>query len=121
MNEGKTDCGPLLERTNDTLGDEALQMLLISTQRTNLELCITSGVKKSFVSLFTLMTHLTYCHCRVLMPYLTRACEGTLRLSEDYMDMQKEIARWFPHTGVRQIILPPGLVISIARKFIDSK
>ncbi|KAJ8581292.1 hypothetical protein M405DRAFT_832793 [Rhizopogon salebrosus TDB-379] len=90
MNEGKTDCGPLLERTNDALGDEALQMLLISTQRTNLELCIASGIKK------------------VLIPYLTKACEGALQLSEDYMPMQKEIARWFPHTGVRQIILPCG-------------
>jgi hypothetical protein len=59
MNKGKPDCGPLLERTNDALGDEALQMLLISTQRTNLELCIASGIKKSFLSLFTLMTHLT--------------------------------------------------------------
>ncbi|KAJ8583589.1 hypothetical protein M405DRAFT_866917 [Rhizopogon salebrosus TDB-379] len=46
MNMDETDCGPLLERTTGALGDEALQMLLISTQRTNLELCITYAVKK---------------------------------------------------------------------------
>ncbi|KAJ8579762.1 hypothetical protein M405DRAFT_109101 [Rhizopogon salebrosus TDB-379] len=87
MNEAGTDCRPLLECTTDALSKEALQILLISTQRTNLELCITFAVKK------------------VLIPYLTKAREGTLQLSEDCMPMQKEIAKWFPHTGVRQMIL----------------
>jgi hypothetical protein len=54
MNIDNTDCGPLLECTTGALGDEALQMLLISTQQTNLELCITYAVKKSFLSLLTL-------------------------------------------------------------------
>jgi hypothetical protein len=46
MNIDETDCGLLLEYTTGALGDEALQMLLISTQQTNLELCITYAVKK---------------------------------------------------------------------------
>jgi hypothetical protein len=54
MNIDDTDCGPLLERTAGALGDEALQMLLISTQQTNLELCITFSVKKSLLNLLTL-------------------------------------------------------------------
>jgi hypothetical protein len=54
MNIDGPDCGLLLECTMDALGDEALQMLLISTQQMNLELCITYAVKKSFLSLLTL-------------------------------------------------------------------
>ncbi|KAJ8581942.1 hypothetical protein M405DRAFT_800753 [Rhizopogon salebrosus TDB-379] len=41
MNIDKANCGPLLKCTTGALGDEALQMLLVSTQQTNLELCIT--------------------------------------------------------------------------------
>jgi hypothetical protein len=54
MNIDDTDCGPLLECTMGALGDEALQMLLISTQQTNLELCIAYAMEKSFLSLLTL-------------------------------------------------------------------
>ncbi|KAJ8595216.1 hypothetical protein M405DRAFT_759541 [Rhizopogon salebrosus TDB-379] len=87
MNIDKTDCGPLLECTTGALGDEALEMLLISTQQTNLELCITYAVK------------------RVAMVYIKRACQGSLQVSEDEcIVMQKGIAKWFPHTGVSQMI-----------------
>jgi hypothetical protein len=54
MNVDDADCGPLLDCTTGSLGDEALEMLLISTQQTNLELCITYAVKRSFLSLLTL-------------------------------------------------------------------
>ncbi|KAJ8582763.1 hypothetical protein M405DRAFT_885148 [Rhizopogon salebrosus TDB-379] len=94
LNIDKVDCGPLLECTTGALGDEALQMLLMSTQRTNLELCITFTVEK------------------VLIPYVRRARQGSLQLSEDCITMQKEIAEWFPHTGVRQMICPSGLAIT---------
>ncbi|KAJ8581424.1 hypothetical protein M405DRAFT_777435, partial [Rhizopogon salebrosus TDB-379] len=81
MNIDKTDCGPLLDCTTGALGDEALEMLLISTQQTNLELCITYAVK------------------RVAMAYIKRACQGSLQVSEDEcIVMQKDIAKWFPHT-----------------------
>jgi hypothetical protein len=46
MNMDESDCGPLLECTTGALGDEAQQMLLISTQQTNLELYIVYAVKK---------------------------------------------------------------------------
>ncbi|KAJ8581171.1 hypothetical protein M405DRAFT_885840 [Rhizopogon salebrosus TDB-379] len=87
MNIDKVDCGPLLECTTGALGDEALQMLLISTQQTNLELCITYAVE------------------RVALAYIERACQGSLQVSEDEcIQMQKKIASWFPHTGVSQKI-----------------
>ena len=46
MNKDNADCGPLLEGTANALGEEAMQMLLISTQRTNLALCIKYAVKR---------------------------------------------------------------------------
>ncbi|KAJ8593566.1 hypothetical protein M405DRAFT_810740 [Rhizopogon salebrosus TDB-379] len=82
MNIDESDCGPLLECTTGALGDEALQMLLISTQQTNLELCIMYAVN------------------REAMTFIKRACQGLLQVSEDEcILMQKKIAKWFPHTG----------------------
>jgi hypothetical protein len=46
MGKDSADCGPLLECTTSALGEEAMQMLLISTQRTNMALCIKRAVKK---------------------------------------------------------------------------
>jgi len=46
MEKDDADCGPLLECTTGALGEEAMQMLLISTQQTNLALCIEYAVKK---------------------------------------------------------------------------
>jgi hypothetical protein len=40
------DCVPLLESTTSALGEEAMQMLLISTQQTNMALCIKYAVEK---------------------------------------------------------------------------
>jgi hypothetical protein len=59
MNIDETDCVPLLESTRVALREEALQMLLIPTQQTNLELCISYD----FLSLLALI-QLTYCYCR---------------------------------------------------------
>jgi hypothetical protein len=46
MDKENADCEPLLEGTTSALGEEAMQMLLISTQRTNLVLCIKYAVKR---------------------------------------------------------------------------
>ncbi|KAJ8582233.1 hypothetical protein M405DRAFT_831002 [Rhizopogon salebrosus TDB-379] len=91
MNVNETDCEPLLASTTGALGDEALEMLLISTQQTNLELCITYAVKKAALA------------------YINRASQGSMQVSKDEcVLMQKEIAKWFPHTGVSEIIFPSG-------------
>jgi len=44
MDKDNADCGPLLEGTTGALGEEAMQMLLVSTQRTNLALCMKCAV-----------------------------------------------------------------------------
>ncbi|KAG1744529.1 uncharacterized protein EDB91DRAFT_1050456 [Suillus paluster] len=45
MDKDGADCGPLIERTAETLDDEALKQLFISTQQTNLELCMKYAVE----------------------------------------------------------------------------
>jgi len=51
MEKDNADCGPLLECTAGALGEEAMQMLLISTQQTNLALCIKYAVEKYSIHL----------------------------------------------------------------------
>ena len=46
MEKDTADCVPLLEITTSALGEEAMQMLLISTQRTNMALCVKYAVEK---------------------------------------------------------------------------
>ncbi|OAX31366.1 hypothetical protein K503DRAFT_870657 [Rhizopogon vinicolor AM-OR11-026] len=45
MDKDNADCAPLLEGTTGALGEEGMQMLLISTQCTNLALCIKYAVE----------------------------------------------------------------------------
>jgi len=54
MEKDNADCGPLLECTTEALDEEAMQMLLISTQQTNLALCIKYAVEKYNIHLLTL-------------------------------------------------------------------
>ncbi|KAJ8585626.1 hypothetical protein M405DRAFT_824657 [Rhizopogon salebrosus TDB-379] len=97
MNIDDTDCGLLLECTTGALDDEALQMLLISTQQTNLELCITYAVKKE------------------VMTFIKSTCQGLLQVSEyECSLMQKRIALWFPHTGVVSPAMVAQLVVHYA-------
>ncbi|KAG2125444.1 GTP-binding protein [Suillus clintonianus] len=46
MNKDDADCGPLIERTAETLDNGVLQQLFVSTQRTNLELCMKYAVEE---------------------------------------------------------------------------
>jgi hypothetical protein len=46
MYKDSADCVPLLESTTSALGEEVMQVLLISTQRTNMTLCIKYAVEK---------------------------------------------------------------------------
>ena len=46
MEKDSANCEPLLESTTSSLGEESMQMLLISTQRTNMTLCIEYAVKR---------------------------------------------------------------------------
>jgi hypothetical protein len=52
MEKDNADCGALLECTTSALGEEAMQMLLISTQQTNLALCVKYAVEKYMIRVF---------------------------------------------------------------------
>ena len=54
MNKDNADCGPLLEGTTSALGEEEMQMLLVSTQQTNLALCIKFAVGRYIIGILTL-------------------------------------------------------------------
>ncbi|KAG1776633.1 GTP-binding protein [Suillus placidus] len=45
MDKDDADCGPLIERTAETLDDETLKQMFVSTQRTNLGVCIRLAVR----------------------------------------------------------------------------
>jgi hypothetical protein len=44
MDKDDADCGPLIERTAETLDDDTLKQMFVSTQRTNLEVCMKYAV-----------------------------------------------------------------------------
>ncbi|KIK34230.1 hypothetical protein CY34DRAFT_652635 [Suillus luteus UH-Slu-Lm8-n1] len=46
MNKDDADCSSLIERTAETLDNEVLQQLFVSTQQTNLDLCMQYAVEK---------------------------------------------------------------------------
>ena len=46
MDSDDADCRPLMERTAGTLDDEVLTRLFVSTQQTNLELCMKYAVER---------------------------------------------------------------------------
>ncbi|KAG1800863.1 GTP-binding protein [Suillus plorans] len=46
MDRDDADCGPLIERTAGTLDNEVLKQIFVSTQQSNLELCMKYAVEK---------------------------------------------------------------------------
>ncbi|KAG2356374.1 hypothetical protein BDR07DRAFT_1492042 [Suillus spraguei] len=46
MNKDGADCGPLIQCTAGTLDNDVLQQLFISTQQTNLELCMEHALRR---------------------------------------------------------------------------
>ncbi|KAG2117447.1 hypothetical protein BD769DRAFT_1485194 [Suillus cothurnatus] len=47
MHKDDADCGPLIERTAETLNDDTFKRLFVSTQRTTLEVCMKYAVERS--------------------------------------------------------------------------
>jgi hypothetical protein len=46
MDKDDADCGPLIERTAGTLDNEVVEQLFVSTQQTNVELCMKYAVER---------------------------------------------------------------------------
>ncbi|KAG1739212.1 uncharacterized protein EDB91DRAFT_1336895 [Suillus paluster] len=73
------NCDTLVERTTFALDDEELRLCLVSTQQSNLELCIK-------------------CVIEILVD---RAHRQVLPLPTDHETYQRDLAKWFPHLNVR--------------------
>ncbi|KAG2041351.1 hypothetical protein BDR03DRAFT_717765 [Suillus americanus] len=80
MNKPNTSCNSLLERTTLALDNEELRLCLISTQQSNMELCIKCAVGT----------------------LVDRAHRQFGPLPINYEDYQFDIAKWFPHLNVRR-------------------
>src|SRR5205807_7209071 len=107
MDKDNADCGPLLEGTTSALSEEAMQMLLISTQRTNLALCIKYAVQKYVHWYINSQMYLRYWRSLVLYIKRESIVRRSLMLSKrDCGQMQRYIAYWFPHIKVRKISTP---------------
>ncbi|KAG1786069.1 uncharacterized protein HD556DRAFT_1508083 [Suillus plorans] len=78
MNQQNTNCDSLLESTTLALDNEELRLCLVSTQKSNMELCIKCAI-------ITLVDHADK--------------------QIDYDRYQYSIAKWFPHIKVRRRLI----------------
>ncbi|KAG1888568.1 hypothetical protein F4604DRAFT_1889510 [Suillus subluteus] len=84
MDKDNADCTPLIERTAETLDDDTLQQLFVSTQRTTLEVCMRYAIKES------LAQHLDS----------TQAISSRVFGKSDRKIVNR-LGDWFPRTTVR--------------------
>ncbi|KAG1780615.1 hypothetical protein EV702DRAFT_731045 [Suillus placidus] len=85
MDKDDADCGPLIECTAGTLDDEVLQQLFVSTQQTNLEICMKYAVERTYPKFFD---------------------SAKTTASQAHEEMIRKLGRWFPHIrGVSVLIL----------------
>jgi GTP-binding protein EngB required for normal cell division len=83
MDKDGADCGPLIERTAETLDDNTLKQLFVSTQRTTLELCMRYAVERS------LALHLDS----------TRIISSRI-FGESNRQIIDELGKWFPQITI---------------------
>ncbi|KAG2145457.1 uncharacterized protein EDB93DRAFT_1104707 [Suillus bovinus] len=79
MNKEGADCGPLIEHMAGTLDDEILTQLFVSTQQTNLELCMKYAVERTLSRLIDSAETMT---------------------KESHQKIIRELGSWFPHIEV---------------------
>ncbi|KAG1782236.1 hypothetical protein EV702DRAFT_1275629 [Suillus placidus] len=90
MDKDDADCGPLIECTAGTLDDEVLQQLFVSTQQTNMELCMKYAVERILLELFDSAK--------------TTAFEG-------HEEIIAKSGAWFPHIWVVRLLILSGMLI----------
>ncbi|KAI6127407.1 hypothetical protein EDD16DRAFT_284577 [Pisolithus croceorrhizus] len=83
MDKENADCSGLIECTAAALKHETLEKLLVSTQQTNMEICIRYAINRTLR--------------RCLHSY-TKGCQ--FLISEPWWGMQMDLASWFPHIWV---------------------
>ncbi|KAI6094728.1 hypothetical protein EV401DRAFT_1258400 [Pisolithus croceorrhizus] len=83
MDKENADCRGLIECTAAALKDETLEKLLVSTQQTNMGICITYAINRTL---------------RRYLGFNTKQLQSLT--SEHGWQLQKELAAWFPHVLV---------------------
>lgn len=86
MDKEDADCGPLIECTAETLDDDTLKQMFVSTQRINLEVCMRYAVKNS------LACHLNF----------NKAISSRISGKSD-SQIVNDLGSWFPYTSVRSM------------------
>ncbi|KAG2122097.1 hypothetical protein DEU56DRAFT_917899 [Suillus clintonianus] len=90
MAKDDADCGPLIERTAEILDDRVLKQLFVSTQQTNLKLCMIYAIKSNVGAEIEE--------------------DGRFYREEEFVN---DLVQWFPHiSNVRQLILPTSGMLS---------
>jgi GTP-binding protein EngB required for normal cell division len=84
MDKDGADCGPLVECTAETLNDDTLTQLFVTTQRTTLELCMRYAVERSLVPHFNSI--------QAIMPHKSGISNSQII---------NDLGKWFPRTTVR--------------------
>jgi hypothetical protein len=84
MNKESTGCSQLIEATVSALDDNNLQLMLVSTQQVNIEICIKYSQSR------TLMKSIFECSS-------IKARVGKVTAPIMMIEDQKDILRWFPH------------------------
>ncbi|KAG1791248.1 uncharacterized protein HD556DRAFT_1445517 [Suillus plorans] len=84
MDKDDADCGILIERTAETLDDDTLKQIFVSTQRSSSELCVRYAVKR------TLAQHLD----------LSKTISSRISEPSD-RQIVDDLGLWFPYTPVR--------------------
>jgi len=84
MNKESTGCSRLIEQTVSVLDDSNLQLMLVSTQQVNIEICIKYSQSRTWMKSIFEHSSIKARVGKVTAPFL---------MIED----QKDILRWFPH------------------------
>ncbi|KAG8824272.1 hypothetical protein FRC19_002104 [Serendipita sp. 401] len=87
MNMEGSKCGELMERTTSSLDDEVLQQLFVSTQRNNVEVCISYAMERD------------------ALPVIRQSAKSTVnrdikRDSVEVKEMIRSMLAWFPQYPV---------------------
>jgi len=90
-----------MEETAAALDNEVLQQLFVSTQRNNLELCISYAVKRYILSIFNQHYEADLRATSTIMPMISQQ-DSQNQLAEEEMDQfAYRVLRWFPQFVVR--------------------
>ena len=106
MHRSNGSCNSLLETTAAALGEETLQMLIVSAQETNIALCINYAVQQCVIKkkLLVLNRLTLKFECRVISN-VEKVYSSTLPIHNMGKIEFHKLAFWFPHIKVREYSL----------------